>query len=162
MWNASFGSFCMTLPILHTAQINLSSSSCLQTSNCNFYDVPRHSAALIYPTDPSFVTAAALCILSHSSPGSGAFYCTAVTHLHVSDISTTSDYKFLKGTKDSLFSFPLLQSAQSLQKSHITTAYDPTYSSGNHLFLFGNQLAIFWLKEFPFKENSVNRENSTY
>lgn len=41
---------------------------------CNFYDVPRHNVALIYPTNVSFVTAAALCILSPTQvPGAVHF-----------------------------------------------------------------------------------------
>lgn len=41
---------------------------------CNFYDVPRHNVALIYPTDVSFVTAAALCVLSPTQvPGAVHF-----------------------------------------------------------------------------------------
>lgn len=142
IWNASSGSFCMTLT--NSSYVTDHSLLLLMSSDyktCHFCDAPRHNAALIYPSHFFFVT-------KHSHRRALSSPLTSQQQLNDAQVTP-----LLHLTTQHL------ESAQKTQTSHIAPAYERRIFIQSFLqlitsFYLGDQLATFWLKGFPFKENS--------
>lgn len=130
IWNASSGSFCMTLP--NSSYVTDNSLLLIMSSDyktCHFCDVPRHNAALIYLTHLSFVPAGALCAVSPTRVLWAVHWPPSSTHRCAGDTSPPPDniapWESPENTNVSYF--PCLWAED----------FHPEFSSANHFFLFG-------------------------
>ena len=149
IWNASSGSFCMTLP--NSSYVTDHSLLLIMSSDyktCHFCDAPRHNAALISPNHLFFVT-------EHSHWRALSSPLTFRQHSLILKwhLSSTWQHSTLRvPRKHKLSYFPCLWAED----------FHAEFSSANHFFLFGRSTCCILVEGVFFEGKlQVNQENGS-